>query len=134
MRSSKDFITAQLSAQSDYLAPDRSEIRLLPVMRGGGLCHCTLPPGSISGAVKHKTVEEIWYVIQGAGHIWRKQADREEVVEVSPGACLTIPVDTHFQFRNIGSEPLCIIIATIPPWPGEGEAVNAKGKWESTAP
>ncbi|HEX2535215.1 MAG TPA: hypothetical protein VHK69_15825 [Chitinophagaceae bacterium] len=35
-----------------------------------------------------------------------------------------------FQFRNTGSGPLDILIATAPPWPTDRvEAVPATGKW-----
>lgn len=47
----------QLPIEYDYLAPDGSEIRLLRSMKGGGLAHCTLPPGAVSQAVRHKTVK-----------------------------------------------------------------------------
>jgi mannose-6-phosphate isomerase-like protein (cupin superfamily) len=124
------FETKHLSEAYDELAPDKSEIRLLPNMRGGGLTHCTLPPHGISLAVKHKTVEEIWYFILGHGQVWRKQRDREEIVDVGPGICLTIPPGTHFQFRNTEKEPLCFIIATMPPWPGEEEAVRVQDHWK----
>lgn len=124
------FETKKLSKEFNDLAPDGSEIRLLPHMKGGGLAHCTLPSQFISIPVKHKTIEEIWYFIQGKGQVWRKQEDREEVVEVSAGTCLTIPTGTHFQFRNTGTEPLCFIISTMPPWPGDEEAVRVeKGFW-----
>ena len=124
------FETKHLPGGYDELAPDKSEIRLLPNMKGGGLAHCTLPPHSISLAVKHKTVEEIWYFIQGHGQVWRKQGDREEIVDVGPGICLTIPPGTHFQFRNTEKEPLCFIIATMPPWPGKQEAVRVQDHWK----
>ena len=42
---------------------------------------------------------------------------------------LTIEVGTHFQFRNTGDEPLCIVITTMPPWPGEHEAAPVAGRW-----
>jgi len=71
------FETKHLSEGYDELAPDKSEIRLLLNMKGGGLAHCTLPPHGTSMAVKHKTVEEVWYFIQGHGQVWRKQGDRE---------------------------------------------------------
>ena len=109
------FETEQLPGQYNYLAPDGSEIRLLPEMKDGGLSHCRLPIQGISQAVTHKTVEEIWYFIQGQGKVWRKQGDREEVVDAGPGTCLTIPTGTHFQFRNTGQEPLRFIITTMPP-------------------
>jgi len=73
-------------------------------------------------------VEEIWYFL--AGQVWRKQDDREKVVDVHPGLSLTIPAETHFQFRNTGDEPLQFIIAAMSPWPGEDEAVALEeGKW-----
>ena len=66
---------------------------------------------------------------RGQGEVWRKQGEREEVVTVGPGTALTIPLGTHFQFRALGPEPLCFVMSTMPPWPGEGEAVGVPGKW-----
>jgi mannose-6-phosphate isomerase-like protein (cupin superfamily) len=124
-----EFQTQKLRVEYDYLAPDGSEIRLLQSMNHGGLAHCSLPPGEVSAAVRHKTVEEIWYFIEGNGEVWRKQGEKEEVVLVEPGVSLTIPVGTHFQFRNTGSKPLKFLICTMPPWPGEEEAVKVKDYW-----
>ena len=128
-QASPTFETTQLREDYDYLAPDDSEIRLLSSLGGGGLAHCTLPAGQVSRAVRHQTVEEIWYFLGGQGQVWRRQGDREEVVDVSPGICLTIPVGTHFQFQNTGHEPLTLVISTLPPWPGEGEAVRVEDHW-----
>lgn len=122
--------TKQLPEEYDDLAPDGTEIRLLLTMKGGGLVHCTLLPKGVSSAVKHKTVEEIWYFIEGQGEVWRKQETREESIKVSPGTCITIPVGTKFQIENTGEEPLCFIISTMPPWPGEDEAINVQDHWE----
>jgi mannose-6-phosphate isomerase-like protein (cupin superfamily) len=123
------FQTCALRRKTDYLAPDSSEIRLLPVMKGGGLCHCTLPPGKTSLPVVHRHVEEIWYVLEGQGQVWRKNAGAEKTVRVSGGKSLTIPPGTAFQFRNTGAGPLRILIVTMPPWPGPQEAEKAVGKW-----
>lgn len=123
------FVTKQLSADYDYLAPDGSEIRLLPTVGGGGLAHCTLPPGKVSKAVVHRTVEEIWYCLSGEGQIWRKLGDLETVVDLRAGTSVTIPTGMRFQFRTTGGEPLCILIATMPPWPGKEEAVPVDGRW-----
>jgi mannose-6-phosphate isomerase-like protein (cupin superfamily) len=82
--------------------------------------------------VTHKTIEEIWYFLAGRGDMWRKQGLREEIVSVDAGTCLTIPVGTHFQFRSFGYEALSAIGVTMPPWPGDGEAIVVQGKWEST--
>ncbi|MCP3955399.1 MAG: cupin domain-containing protein [Desulfobacterales bacterium] len=127
-----NFDTKQLPTSVDDLAPDGSEIRLLPTMKEGGLCHCTLPAGKTSLPVEHRHVEEIWYVIEGEGEVWRKASGAEEVVSVSAGTGLTIPPRTSFQFRNTGTSPLRILIATMPPWPGPQEAEKAVGPWLPT--
>jgi mannose-6-phosphate isomerase-like protein (cupin superfamily) len=124
-----NFDQTQLPAQASCLAPDQSEIRLLLTVKGCGLCHCTLPDKQTSKAVKHQTVEEIWYFIQGHGQVWRKLGNQQEVLDVNPGVSLNIPVETHFQFRNTSHEPLCFVIATVPPWPGPEEAVRVEDYW-----
>jgi mannose-6-phosphate isomerase-like protein (cupin superfamily) len=96
------------------------------------MAHFELPPGQISKAVAHRTVEEIWFFLGGRGEMWRKRNNREEVVAVEPGVCLTITLGTHFQFRSFGQESLAAVGVTIPPWPGEGEAYQVTGKWEAT--
>ena len=122
--------TIPLSSELTVLAPDGSEIRELVAVSGGSMVHCTLPSGATSTAVAHRTVEEVWYILQGQGQVWRKSDSAESVVDVRPGVSLSIEVGTHFQFRNTGAEPLCIIIVTIPPWPGEDEAVRVGDYWE----
>ncbi|TET67944.1 MAG: cupin domain-containing protein [Candidatus Aminicenantes bacterium] len=120
-----------ISEKPDDIAPDGSEIRLLCSTQKGGLCHCTLPVGMTSRAVRHQTVEEIWFFIEGEGQVWQKLGDQEESVDVHPGISLTIPVGTHFQFRNTGENPLRFAIVTMLPWPGEEEAIRVKDHWTS---
>ena len=127
------FETKQLGAARDAIAPDTSEIRVLARTTRASMAHGTLPPGGVSLAIVHRTVDELWYVLQGRGQVWRRQGDREAVVDVSPGTSLTIPVGTHFQFRNTGDEPLAFIMCTIPPWPGEEEAVRVADYWPTVA-
>jgi mannose-6-phosphate isomerase-like protein (cupin superfamily) len=129
-----DFDTKGLSVARDDVAPDGSDVRILLGLKGGGMAHFELGPGQTSTAVNHKTVEEIWFFLAGRGEMWRKQNGREEIVPVEPGVCLTIPLSTHFQFRSFGYEPLAAIGVTMPPWPGEGEAIVVEGKWEPTVP
>jgi mannose-6-phosphate isomerase-like protein (cupin superfamily) len=123
------FATAELGEAYDVLAPDTSEIRLLVSTSGCSMAHGTLPPGRVSLAVVHRTVEEVWYVTEGRGQVWRKLGSQEEVVDVAPGTALTIPTGTHFQFRTIGPEPLRFVMCTMPPWPGEEEAVRVADYW-----
>jgi mannose-6-phosphate isomerase-like protein (cupin superfamily) len=77
---------------------------------------------AVSKAVAHRTIEEVWYFSAGRGRMWRKLGDDEDIVEVGQGISISIPAGTHFQFRCDGAEPLVAIGATMPPWPGEGEA------------
>jgi mannose-6-phosphate isomerase-like protein (cupin superfamily) len=114
------------------VAPDGSDVRVLLAVRGGSLAHFELAAGQTSVAVRHRSVEEVWYFLRGKGEMWRKAGDREEVVPVSPAVCVTIPVGTSFQFRAGGDEPLAAIGATIPPWPGAGEADIVSGPWAPT--
>jgi mannose-6-phosphate isomerase-like protein (cupin superfamily) len=125
------FKTKQLADGYDYLAPDCSEIRLLPEMRGVGLAHCTLHPGKTTHAVAHRTVEEIWYCLSGEGEIWCKLDDAEYISNLRPYISVTIPTGANFQFRNTGSESLCLLIVTMPPWPGPEEAVKVVNYWAS---
>lgn len=126
------FETKHVPVDYQHLAPDGSEIRLLHSMNGGGLVHCTLPVGGVSKPVHHLTTEEIWFFLAGQGQVWRKQEDREEVVDVYQGVSLTIPTGTYFQFRTVGESPLQFIIAGMPPWPGPQEAVLLeKGRWDA---
>jgi mannose-6-phosphate isomerase-like protein (cupin superfamily) len=127
-----NFDTKRLPVARDAIAPDGSDVRVLLGLKGGGLAHFELAPGTTSVAVSHRTVEEIWFVLSGRGEMWRKLGDHEEVVPLEPGVSLTIPLGTHFQFRSVGSESLAAIGVTMPPWPGENEAFKVQEKWTPT--
>lgn len=121
--------TRRPAAQPDARAPDGSEIRLLVSGERGSMVHCTLPAGATSLAVRHRTVEEVWCVLGGRGEVWRRLGTEECVLPVEPGVSLTIPLGAHFQFRTTGPEPLEVLIVTMPPWPGEDEAVRVPDHW-----
>ncbi len=123
------FETKNLSADYDELAPDTSEIRVLLRTWSGSTAHGTLPVGAVALAIVHRTIDEIWYVLSGRAEIWRKQGDHEDVIEAGPGTSLTIPVGTHFQFRTAGDEPFRFVMFTMPPWPGDDEAVRVPDHW-----
>jgi len=126
------FRTTRLPATPDAVAPDGSDVRVLLAVAGGSLAHFELNAGETSIAVEHRTVEEVWYFLHGRGEMWRRSPDQEEIVDVSADVCVTIPLGTRFQFRAFGHEPLAAIGVTVPPWPGEGEAVAVPGPWEPT--
>jgi mannose-6-phosphate isomerase-like protein (cupin superfamily) len=126
-----EFDTRRLPVRPDAVAPDGSDVRVLLQLARGSLAHFTLAPGRTSIAVAHRAVEEIWFFLAGRGEMWRRLGDREAVVAVDAGVCITIPAGTHFQFRSLGDEPLAAIAVTMPPWPGEAEAYPVAGKWTS---
>ena len=126
------FMTMRLASAPDLIAPDGSDVRVLLEAPRGGLAQFALGPGETSVPVRHRTVEEIWYVVSGSGQMWRHLDDHEETVDLEPGVCLTIPTGADFQFRSLGSDPLSVIGVTMPPWPGEGEAIHSQGPWPPT--
>lgn len=81
------FTTLDLPAERTVVAPDGSDVRVLLGLQGGGLAHFSLAPGQVAAAVTHRTVEEIWYVLSGAGEMWRKQGELEEITPLPPGRC-----------------------------------------------
>ena len=123
------FDSKRLPAEPDAVAPDGSAVRVLLALTRGGLAHFQLAPGQTSRAVAHKTVEEIWYFVEGHGEMWLKTGEREEIVTVDPGICVSIPAGTHFQFRALGMDPLTALAVTMPPWPGPQEAYPVEGRW-----
>ena len=130
------FETKQLPAERDAIAPDGSEVRLLlQIPERGSMAHFRLAPGQVSKRVTHRSVDEIWYILRGRGQLWRWSFGGEEnTVDLEPGACVTIPVGTHFQFRADLSSDLDILGVTMPPWPTDREeAVRTEDHWSPTS-
>jgi len=117
----------ELPSEPDTVAPDGSYIRLLAVGSVGSMAHAALAPGAVTRPVRHRTVEEIWYVVSGSGQI----AVGGEVLGVRAGSSLVIPAGTPFQFRA-GYAGLGVVMTTMPPWPGPDEAEPAEGPWTPT--
>jgi len=127
-----DFETKRLPLTPDVVAPDGSDVRVLARTERGSMAHFELAPGRASAAIRHRTVDEIWFVLSGRGEIWRKQGGREDIVALEPGVSVTIPVGTHFQFQASGDTALEAVGVTMPPWPGDAEAVPVPGKWKAS--
>ena len=119
----------QLPAAPDAVAPDGSDVRVLLRLGRGSMAHFELAAGRVSRAVAHRAVEEIWYILDGQGEMWRRLGDRQETVLLRPGTCLSIPAGTHFQFRAAAGGPLTAVGVTMPPWPGPDEAYDVRGAW-----
>jgi mannose-6-phosphate isomerase-like protein (cupin superfamily) len=124
-----EFETKQQLPTESKTAPAGSKLISLLKTERGGLSYVTFPPNKVGRAHMNNTVEEIWFFIQGIGEFWRKHGDNEQTVTFGQNTCLTIPPRTHFQYRNLGDEPLVMLIVTMPPFPGDQESVDVKGKW-----
>jgi mannose-6-phosphate isomerase-like protein (cupin superfamily) len=108
-------------------APDGSTVRVLLATDRGSVAQFELEPGRTSLAVRHRTVEEIWTVVEGRGEMWRRSWANESIVTLEPGTCLVIPTRTAFQFRTAGPGTLVVLAVTMPPWPGPDEAELVEG-------
>jgi len=126
------FESKVLSDVRDRVAPDGSDVRVLLRLAGGSMAHFSLGPAQTSVPVRHRTVEEIWYVVSGHGMMWRSLDGASDTVTLRPGACVTIPLGAQFQFRSDADSELQIIGVTMPPWPLDAvEAVEADSRcWE----
>jgi mannose-6-phosphate isomerase-like protein (cupin superfamily) len=113
----------------DVLAPDGSEVRILATSDRGSMAHFKLHPGQVSLAIAHRTVEEIWYITAGQGEMWCGWDNVDELTPLQAGVSIAIPVGVRFQFRCEGETALEAVGVTMPPWPGEDEAMFVTGKW-----
>lgn len=123
----------RLGAACDLVATDASELTVLARTGRASMAHASLPAGATSIAVVHQTVDELWFVVGGRAEVWRSTGAESTVEPVERGVSFAIPCGTAFQYRSVGDEPFCFVMATIPGWPGDGEAVPVPGCWPSDA-
>ena len=121
-----------LPDKADAKSPAGADIRFIMDGPTGNMIHSTVPPGQVNRATVHATVSEFWFVLEGDGEIWRKDAVEERVTPLLPGVSIDIPVGTAFQYRNVGAGPLTFICISMPPWPGDSEATHLAGAWQPT--
>jgi mannose-6-phosphate isomerase-like protein (cupin superfamily) len=110
----------------DAIAPDGSEIyHLVDDAKLASLVEVRLAAGLVSRPVRHRTVEEIWYVTGGRGRVWRSAPGDSlgETVTVRPGDAIRIPTLWSFQFAAAPEAGLRFVCFTSPRWPGPQEAV-----------
>jgi mannose-6-phosphate isomerase-like protein (cupin superfamily) len=119
--------TISLAEAPVVSAPDGSTVRVLVASARGSMARFELETGRTTRAVRHRTVEELWTVVEGRGELWRRTMDGESVVTLEPGVGVVMPVGTSFQFRSLGPGTLAIVAVTMPPWPGDDEAEIVEG-------
>jgi len=117
----------------EVTAPDGSSVRPLARTGRGSMATFRLRPGQVAAAVVHRTVDELWYVAEGSGWLWRRAPGDDatesagELTRLEPGVAVDLPVGTAFQFRASDDAELVVVGVTMPPWPGEDEAIPAMG-------
>ncbi len=114
----------ELPDEMTILAPDGSEVRVLAQAERGSMAHFRLAQGETSIAKQHRTIEELWFFVSGRGEM----CVGDEVCVVEPGVSIMIPPQTRFQFRCLDGT-LDAVAVTMPPWPGEDEALDAEPYW-----
>ncbi len=126
---SDEFTTIDLSRAVRVTAPDGSQVDILAACARGSMARFSLDPHLASKAVRHRTVEELWYIVAGSGEMWRDDGTNSTIVALSPGVSLSIKAGVSFQFRSHGPGALEAIGVTMPPWPGMDEADFVPGIW-----
>ena len=116
-----------ISAKPDVRSLVGADIQFIMDSFTRNMIYSMVLPGQVNRATVHATVSEFWYILEGSGEIWRRDANDEKVTVLSPGVSLDIPVGTAFQYRNTGKTPLRFICITMPPWPGDFEASHLDG-------
>jgi mannose-6-phosphate isomerase-like protein (cupin superfamily) len=121
-----------LPDEANGKSPAGADIRFLMHGTTGNMIHSTVPPHQTNRATVHATVSEFWYVLEGHGEIWRDDGDESNITVLVPGISIDIPVGTAFQYRNVSDVELKFICISMPPWPGESEALFVENIWQPT--
>ena len=127
-----DDFTKSLPGHPDVVAADGLGVRLLVTGNGGSMAHFELAEGQTGRAVRHKTVEELWYVLEGRFEIWRNDVNGGVPIEVGAGDSFCIPVGCSFQVKAATTDRIKVVAVTTPPWPGDDEVEVVEGYWTPT--
>jgi len=94
------------------------------------MIHSTVPPGRWAALAASGPSTNIGMSSRVEGEIWRRAPDgRESVTRLIAGVCVDIPLGTAFQYRCTGNVPLVFTCTSLPPWPGDDEAMIVDGPW-----
>ena len=122
--------TGELPAEPTQISPGgKTEIRMLPNLPSGEVTHAHLARQEISTPAYLDGHDEFFYVLAGRGEIWRKDDDVEEVVELRPQRCVSIPDGILFQYRSL-HEPLVFLVVVAPRWTKDHWHEAPAGRWD----
>lgn len=120
--------TLLMAEAGSETAPDGSNVRPLLRFPEGSMARFEFSAGQVSHAVRHPELDELWYVIDGSGEMWRKQNQTSSIEPLAAGTCVSIPRNTAFQCRA-GGAGMAVIAVTLPAWSGDSNAIEVIGHW-----
>ncbi|MEJ7710328.1 MAG: cupin domain-containing protein [Pyrinomonadaceae bacterium] len=107
--------------ESNLIAtPHNSEIHPLMDATNSSITRCslaeeTLPPGAAVYLHKHQYTEEIYYILSGSGLMTIGDEQRT----VGPGDAIYIPAQSFHSIKNVGLEPMTILLVCGPAYSPE---------------
>ena len=122
----------ELSGDPQVTAPDGMDVHLLAAGERGTMAQFRLPAGATAKAIRHRTVEELWFIVAGEGQVWFDDGSDRPPQPLRAGVSLRVPPRTPFQIRASAAAPLVAVGVTMPPWPGPQEADFVEGAWPPT--
>ena len=110
----------RLEERKPFVTADGSSIRELVGIPSGNatqqsVAEATVPPGAATIEHYHRTTEEVYLFVRGAGRI--RLGDEE--AEVCGGDTVVIPPGVRHKLWNEGSEPLVLLCCCAPPYRNE---------------
>jgi mannose-6-phosphate isomerase-like protein (cupin superfamily) len=110
----------RLEQREPFITADGSSIRELVGIPSGNasqqsVAEATVPPGGETLEHYHRTTEEVYLFLSGAG---RMRLDDEEA-DVRAGDTVVIPPGTNHKLWNAGPEPLVFLCCCAPPYRDE---------------
>ena len=108
--------TAWLPREATNRSPGgASEIRQVIQLPQGQVTHAVCAAGNVAEAAVLPERYEMFYVLAGAGELWRRAPHGEEIVSLRPGRTVEIPMGTEFQYRALDADVMFLVIVT-PMW------------------
>lgn len=98
-----------------FITKDRSEIREIMAPANScierqSLAEAIVYPGDTTATHIHKTVEEIYYILDGEGIMWQDGKERS----VRPGDAIANPPGVPHRITNTGDSPLVFLCICVP--------------------
>lgn len=80
--------TRYLPAEPNVTVPDGSDLRALLSLPSGSAAHFELPLGAVSRAGRHRTIDEIRFILSGRGEMLRRDGSFEGEAVSGTGSIL----------------------------------------------